>query len=145
MEPLTPAPSVRVDNTGLPTPVPAVEPIAWSGFRGPTRDGVIKNAHVNTHWNASPPKQLWRRLGHDDTIAYAPFPRADPALLVVDTIEYPVQVNGKLRSHVTVPADAPNGDVEAAALADEKVAAAIAGATPKKVIVVPGRMINVVV
>ena len=56
-----------------------------------------------------------------------------------------MQVNGKLRGHVTVPADAPAADVEAAALAEPSVAAAVGGATPKKVIVVPGRMVNVVV
>ncbi len=90
-------------------------------------------------------EELWQRLGHDDTLAYEPFPVADPAYLADDTVEYPVQVNGKLRGHVTVAADASTVDVEAAALADAKVAAAIAGATPKKVIVVPGRMVNVVI
>ena len=72
-------------------------------------------------------------------------PTADPALLVDDTVEYPVQVNGKLRSHITVAADADAAAVEAAALADAKVQAAIDGADAKKVIVVPGRMVNVVV
>ena len=76
---------------------------------------------------------------------YEPFPVADPALLVDDTVEYPVQVNGKVRSHITVAADADADAVEAAALADPKVAAAIDGAAPKKVIVVPGRMVNVVI
>ena len=90
-------------------------------------------------------EELWRRLGHDTTIAYEPMPTADPALLVEDTVEYPVQVNGKLRSHVTVAADADAAAVEAAALADAKVQAAMAGADAKKVIVVPGRMVNVVV
>ena len=90
-------------------------------------------------------EELWHRLGHDDTVAYAPFPVADPAFLVEESIEYPVQVNGKLRGHVTVPADADAAAVEAAALADARVAAAVDGATPKKVIVVPGRMVNVVV
>ena len=89
-------------------------------------------------------EELWRRLGHDDTVTYVPFPEADPALLVDETVEYPVQVNGKLRGHVTVPVDAPAADVEAAALAEPRVAAAIGDATPKKVIVVPGRMVNVV-
>ena len=78
-------------------------------------------------------------------VTYVPFPDADPALLVEETVEYPVQVNGKLRGHVTVPVDAPAADVEAAALADATVAAAVGDATPKKVIVVPGRMVNVVV
>jgi leucyl-tRNA synthetase len=90
-------------------------------------------------------EELWRRLGHVDTIAYAPLPSADPAWLVVDTVEYPVQVNGKVRSHITVPADAPAAEVERAALADAKVAAAIDGAVPKKVIVVAGRMVSVVI
>jgi leucyl-tRNA synthetase len=90
-------------------------------------------------------EELWLRLGHDGGITYAPFPVADPALLVDDTVEYPVQVNGKVRGHITVAADADQATVEAAALADERVVAAIAGAVPKKVIVVPGRMVNVVV
>jgi len=90
-------------------------------------------------------EELWRMLGHDTTIAYEPFPAADPALLVVDTVEYPVQVNGKVRGRVTVPADADAAAVEVAALADARVAASIAGATPRKVIVVPGRMVNVVI
>jgi len=90
-------------------------------------------------------EELWFKLGHTDTLTYEPFPVADPAYLVDDTIEYPVQVNGKLRGHITVPADADPAIVQATALADDKVAAAIDGATPKKVIVVPGRMVNVVV
>ena len=70
-------------------------------------------------------EELWRLLGHAATIAYEPMPTADPALLVEDTVEYPVQVNGKVRSHVTVAADADPETVEAAALADAKVQAAI--------------------
>jgi leucyl-tRNA synthetase len=90
-------------------------------------------------------EELWHRLGHDSTVTYAPFPEADQTLLVDATVEYPVQVNGKVRGHVTVPIDAPAADVEAAALAEPRVAAVVGDATPKKVIVVPGRMVNVVV
>ncbi len=90
-------------------------------------------------------EELWARLGHEGGITFVPFPVADPALLVDETIEYPVQVNGKVRGHITVPADADSAAVEAAALAEPRVAAALNGATPKKVIVVPGRMVNVVV
>jgi leucyl-tRNA synthetase len=90
-------------------------------------------------------EELWHRLGHEDTLAYEPFPVADPAFLVDDTVEYPVQVNGKLRGHVTVAADASTADVEAAALADAKIVATLDGASPKKVIVVPGRMVNIVI
>lgn len=90
-------------------------------------------------------EELWQRLGHDTSLARGPFPVADPQYLVTDTVEYPVQVNGKVRGHVTVAADADKADLEAAALADEKVQAFLAGATPKKVIVVPGRLVNLVV
>jgi leucyl-tRNA synthetase len=60
-------------------------------------------------------------------------------------VEYPVQVNGKVRGRVTVAADADADTVEAAALSDEKVVAFMAGATPKKVIVVAGKLVNVVI
>jgi len=89
-------------------------------------------------------EELWTRLGHAATITYEAFPVADQSLLVADEVEYPVQVNGKVRSRITVAADADNDTVQAAALADEKVQAAIGGGAPKKVIVIPGRMVNIV-
>ena len=89
-------------------------------------------------------EELWQKLGHADSVAYEPFPVANPALLVADTVEYPVQVNGKVRSRITVAADADTDAVQAVALADEKVVAALAGGAPKKVIVIPGRMVNIV-
>jgi leucyl-tRNA synthetase len=90
-------------------------------------------------------EELWQRLGNVASLAHGPFPVADPGYLIEDTVEYPVQVNGKVRGHITVPADADAAVVEAAALADEKVKVFLAGATPKKVIVVAGRLVNVVV
>jgi leucyl-tRNA synthetase len=90
-------------------------------------------------------EELWRLLGHGTSLAHGPFPVADERYLAADTVEYPVQVNGKVRGHITVAADAGNDVVEQAALADEKVKAFVAGATPKKVIVVPGRLVNVVI
>ncbi|MCB0979807.1 MAG: class I tRNA ligase family protein, partial [Ilumatobacter sp.] len=89
-------------------------------------------------------EELWGRLGHPTSLAYEPYPVADPQWLVADTVEYPVQVNGKVRGRVVVAADADTATVEAAAMADDKVQTALAGATPKKVIVVPGRMVNIV-
>ncbi|WP_193045317.1 leucine--tRNA ligase [Mycolicibacterium baixiangningiae] len=89
-------------------------------------------------------EELWRRMGNDTSLAHGPFPVADPQYLVTDTVEYPVQVNGKVRSRITVDADADKGTLEAAALADEKVQTFLNGATPKKVIVVPGRLVNLV-
>ncbi len=90
-------------------------------------------------------EELWSRLGHVDSLAHGPFPVADPQYLIADTVEYPVQVNGKVRGHITVEADADRAAVETAALAEEKIRGFLAGATPKKVIVVPGRLVNVVV
>ena len=90
-------------------------------------------------------EELWNKLGHSESLAHGPFPQADPRYLVADTVEYPVQVNGKVRGHVTVEADADRVAVESAALADEKVLGFLAGATPKKVIVVPGKLVNLVV
>jgi len=89
-------------------------------------------------------EELWSRLGHPDTLTYEPFPVADPALLLTDSVEYPVQINGKVRTRLTFPADADAATVEAAALVDPKVVAALGGKPPKKVIVVPGRMVNIV-
>lgn len=90
-------------------------------------------------------EELWQRLGHSSSLAHGPFPQADPAYLVDDTVEYPVQVNGKVRGRVVVAADADQDTLKAAALADEKVQAFLAGADPRKVIVVPGRLVNLVV
>ncbi len=89
-------------------------------------------------------EELWQKLGHTESVTYEPFPVANPALLVADTVEYPVQINGKVRSRVTVAADADADTVQAVVLADEKVHAALAGGTPKKIIVIPGRMVNIV-
>ncbi|MEV0082512.1 leucine--tRNA ligase [Saccharopolyspora sp. NPDC050642] len=89
-------------------------------------------------------EELWARLGHGDSLAHGPFPVADEQYLVEDTLEYPIQVNGKVRSRVVVPASADQDAVKAAALADEKIVAALDGKDPRKVIVVPGRLVNVV-
>ena len=86
-------------------------------------------------------------IGHEtlDSLSYQPWPKFDPALLVEDTLEIPVQVNGKLRDVIRVPANADNATVEAAAKASEKVQQFIAGKTIKKVIVVPKKLVNIVV
>ena len=89
-------------------------------------------------------EELWHRLGHGQTIAYEGWPGYAPALLVEDEIEYPVQINGKLKSKITVSADADDKAIEQMALADEKVVAGIEGMTVRKVIVVKGRMVNIV-
>jgi leucyl-tRNA synthetase len=88
-------------------------------------------------------EELWAKLGHDQSLAYEPFPVADQTLLVAEMVTYPVQVNGKVRGKVEIAADAPEDEVRAAALA--AVAGSLAGKEPKKVIVVKGRMVSVVV
>jgi leucyl-tRNA synthetase len=90
-------------------------------------------------------EELWRLMGHERSLAFEAFPVADPALLASATVEYPVQVNGKVRSRLVVPAEADAATIEAAALADEKIKALLDGAAPRKVIVVPGRTVNLVV
>lgn len=89
-------------------------------------------------------EELWRRLGHGESVAYAEFPVADESYLVEDSVTYPVQVNGKVRGRIEVAADAGKDAVEAAALADEKVSGFLAGKDVKKVIVVSGKMVSVV-
>ena len=93
-------------------------------------------------------EELWTRLGNktaDGTVAYEPFPTFDEQWLVDDTIELPVQVNGKVRGRVTVAVDAAQADIIAAALADPGIANHVEGKTVVKEIVVPGRMVNLVV
>jgi leucyl-tRNA synthetase len=87
-------------------------------------------------------EELWQRLGHADSLAYVDFPVADTSLLVAETVTYPVQVNGKVRGRVEVPAGATEDDVRSVALA--AVADQLAGREPRKVIVVAGRMVSVV-
>ncbi|MEA2411742.1 MAG: leucyl-tRNA synthetase, partial [Thermoleophilaceae bacterium] len=90
-------------------------------------------------------EELWERLGHEESLVWAPYPEPDPALLVLDTVSVAVQVNGKLRGVVDVPAGADQDTVEAAARAEERVASALDGKTVRRVIHVPDRLINFVV
>ena len=90
-------------------------------------------------------EELWDRLEIKNSLAYGPWPAFDPALLVEDTLEIPVQVNGKLRDVIRVPAAATQQDIEAAALKTEKAQPFINGKTVKKVIVVPKKLVNIVV
>jgi leucyl-tRNA synthetase len=89
--------------------------------------------------------ELWFRLGHDTTVTYVPFPVADPALLVEDSIEVPVQVNGKVRARIQMSPTATEDEHLAAAMSLEAIVIALDGRTPLKTIVVPGRTVNIVV
>jgi len=87
---------------------------------------------------------LWQLLGHDTLLADQPWPKADPALTVEDNVTIAVQVNGKLRATLILSRDGDAAAAETAALALPAVHRALAGRAPRKVIVVPNRIVNVV-
>jgi leucyl-tRNA synthetase len=90
-------------------------------------------------------EEIWALLGGRGLVSAAPWPKADPALLVDDSVTLPIQVNGKRRSELTVAKSLPAAEIEALVLADQAVQRVLAGNSPRKVIVVPGRIVNVVV
>jgi leucyl-tRNA synthetase len=90
-------------------------------------------------------EELWQMLGQEGLICQASWPKADPAMLVDDTVTMPIQINGKRRAEIDVAKDMPKEEVEKVALAHHAVIKALDGAAPKKIIVVPGRIVNVVV
>ncbi|RAP42280.1 leucine--tRNA ligase [Rhodovulum viride] len=90
-------------------------------------------------------EEVWEALGNPGLVAEAPWPKADPAMLVEDTVTLPIQINGKRRSEIQVAKDMPKEEVEKLVLADDAVIKALNGGAPKKLIVVPGRIVNVVV
>ncbi|MGP5603185.1 leucine--tRNA ligase [Corynebacterium casei] len=116
-------------NYGKSVPRAAIEP------------ALIMTAPVAPHIA----EELWNKLGHEDTITFVDFPTFDEKWLKDDEIEIPIQVMGKVKSRVSVPADADQETVLAAALADEKIIALTDGKTVVKKIYVPGRMVNLVV
>ncbi|TYO88869.1 leucine--tRNA ligase [Oceanicella actignis] len=89
-------------------------------------------------------EEIWSALGETKLVAQTPWPKADPALLVEDTTPIAVQVNGKRRAEIRVPREASREEIEQMALADDNVRRFLDGKTPRKVIVVPGRIVNVV-
>ncbi len=90
-------------------------------------------------------EECWKKLGQETMVSAMPWPEADGALIAESSITLPVQINGKKRGEVTISADADNKAVEAAVLALDFVENALSGKTPKKLIVVPKRIVNVVV
>jgi leucyl-tRNA synthetase len=90
-------------------------------------------------------EELWRALGHAETLAYEAWPVFDPALTKADEIEVPVQVNGKLKARLLVPTESDDDALKTAALANEHIREAIKGKEIRKVIVVPRKLVNIVV
>jgi leucyl-tRNA synthetase len=90
-------------------------------------------------------EELWQQLGHDQSLADEPWPQVEERYLRADTMDLAVQVNGKVRGTVTVPTDASQADVLAAAKAEDNVARHLAGKTLRREVYVPGRIVNFVV
>ena len=90
-------------------------------------------------------EEVWQMLDGERLIADADWPVADARLLVEDTVTLPIQVNGKRRSEITVPKDLPRDEIEKLAMDNKAVKKALEGGALKKLIVVPGRIVNVVI
>jgi len=121
-------------------------PAAASSLSAPTlRDAQRSLALLLAPFAPYLAHELWEMLGEKGSLLRAPWPKYDAALAKEDEIEIPVQVNGKLRSRITVPAEATREDVEARALADEKVKTSMAGKQIAKIVFIPGKLVNVVV
>jgi leucyl-tRNA synthetase len=108
------------------------------------REAIMTLAQLMSPMTPHLAEDIWARLGGEGLIVNAPWPKADEAMLVDDTVTLPIQINGKRRAEIQVPADMSKEEVEKIALAHEAVIRTLDGATPKKVIVVPGRIVNVV-
>ncbi len=108
------------------------------------REAIMTLAQLMSPMTPHLSEDIWAHLGGDGLIVNAPWPKADEAMLVDDTVTLPIQINGKRRAEIQVPADMSKEEVEKIALAHEAVIRTLDGASPKKVIVVPGRIVNVV-
>ena len=108
------------------------------------REAIMVRAQLMSPMTPHLAEDIWAHQGGEGLIVNAPWPKADEAMLVDDTVTLPIQINGKRRAEIQVPADLPKEEVEKIALAHEAVIRTLDGATPKKVIVVPGRNVNVV-
>ena len=109
------------------------------------REAILTLAKLMSPMTPHLAEDIWARHGQTGLITTSDWPVADEKMLVSDSITLPIQVNGKRRAEITVPADMSKEDVEKVALADPAVVRTLDGASPKKVIVVPGRIVNVVI
>ena len=111
---------------------------------GMNRDQLGRFACVLAPFAPHLAEELWHRLGHTESVVVQPWPEVDPAMLIESTVEIAVQVMGKVRSRITVEANADNAALEAAALTNERIVPLLEGKTVRKVIVVPGKLVNIV-
>ena len=108
------------------------------------REGLTTLVHLVAPFAPHMGEELWARLGHEDTITYATWPTFDPALVVDDMVKYSIQVNGKMRGQIELPADVSKDDALGQAKTHENVARFLEGKTMRREIFVPKRMINFV-
>jgi len=109
------------------------------------RDAMKVMAQLMSPMTPHLAEEVWSMLGGEGLVAQAPWPTPDPAMLVEDSVTLPIQINGKRKAEISVPKDMAKEEVEKLALAHDAVVKALAGGQPKKLIVVPGRIINVVI
>ncbi|WP_287886395.1 MULTISPECIES: leucine--tRNA ligase [Paracoccus] len=120
--------------------------IAKSGAGGESRREALRiMAQLMAPMVPHLAEEIWMKAGGQGMVVDAAWPKADPALLVSDSVVLPIQINGKRRAEIEVPKDMPKDQIEAIVLADETVRRFMEGQAPKKLIVVPGRIVNVVV
>ncbi|ABL70849.1 leucine--tRNA ligase [Paracoccus denitrificans] len=120
--------------------------IAKSGAGGESRREALRiMAQLMAPMVPHLAEEIWMKAGGQGMVVDATWPKADPALLVSDSVVLPIQINGKRRAEIEVPKDMPKDQIEAIVLADETVRRFMEGQAPKKLIVVPGRIVNVVV
>jgi leucyl-tRNA synthetase len=112
---------------------------------GLSRDQIDRFVRILAPFAPHMAEELWSRLGHVNSITFAPWPEVDAAMLIEDEVEIPVQIMGKVKARVRVPAGADEKTMESIALGDAKVKESLGGKTVRKVIVVQGRIINIVV
>ncbi|MEL6134139.1 MAG: class I tRNA ligase family protein [Bacteroidota bacterium] len=139
--------SDAIDRLAFNTAVPAFMVLTKELQRMGCKKRAILESYVIVLSPFAPhlAEELWQMMGHQETILKATYPEFKEEYLVEDTIEYPVQINGKVRAKISVAADANKQAVEEVALSDDKVKEWLGGKDPRKVIVVPGRIVNVVV
>lgn len=115
-----------------------------TGAGGLTTDQLDRLARILSPFAPHLAEELWNRLGHEQSVSLAAWPGFDEAMLVDSMIELPVQIKGKIRSKIMLPADADEDTTRELALADERIAELVEGMEIRKVIVVPGRIINII-
>jgi leucyl-tRNA synthetase len=131
-------------NTAIAAMIEFVNLATKSTGNALTRDQLERFAITLAPFAPHISEELWSRLGHAESITYQPWPDVDDKMLHDDQIQLPVQINGKLRGTITVPANADQKTVEQAALSDGKIAQMIEGKTLRKIVVVPGKIVNIV-